>query len=223
MGRGHPPLFIMKFQICTPGMRFTAGYIASLFQTMDWLREEGHTANWWNHASADIYIARNYTVYDVGRFGNKVSPEPFDGDDYDYMLWLDSDIIWKPEDIQLLLDDEKDVVCGMVPIALDGTVNVGYMMDGSIVRAKRQAFSKSVSKVDYTGWAYVLVRKGVFESLEYPFFEPWIKTTVDGARIPVSEDHAFCKKLRDAGYRIYVDRRVVAKHQHFFTVGLPDE
>jgi hypothetical protein len=204
-------------------MNFTAGYIASLFRTMDWLRENGHTALWHNHASADIYVARNFTIYDVNIFGNKPNPQPFDGDDYDYILWLDSDIIWEPEDLQLLIDDDKDVVCGMVPISLDGTINVGWNMYGGIVRAKPVAFQKDLSKVDYTGWAYVLVKKGVFEKLEYPYFSPWVKETVDGIRIPVSEDHAFCKKLRDGGFKIYVDKRVKAKHQHFFTVGLPDE
>jgi hypothetical protein len=45
--------------------------------------------------------------------------KPFGGKlDYDYMMWIDSDIIFTPQQFQRLLDHNQDIVSGL------------YLMDG---------------------------------------------------------------------------------------------
>jgi GT2 family glycosyltransferase len=60
------------------------------------------------------------------------------------------------------------------------------------------------------GW--MLVKKGVFESLEYPWFEPIRKHIGDVVEFTM-EDVAFCHKAIDKGYEIFIDPKVIVGHE----------
>ena len=56
--------------------------------------------------------------------------------------------------------------------------------------------------VDGIGMGFVLIRRDVFQDLDWPPFE----------FTEFSEDYAFCTKLREAGYKIKVDTSVQLTH-----------
>jgi hypothetical protein len=58
----------------------------------------------------------------------------------------------------------------------------------------------------------MLIRKGVIESLKYPWFRSEIQTIGDLVDLQ-SEDVSFCRSLTDAGYDIYVDTKIRVGHQ----------
>ena len=73
-------------------------------------------------------------------------------------------------------------------------------------------------QVEYTGFGWILVKKGVFESLEYPWFRPlWhtIHTKDDGTEITdfSSEDVSWCKLVIEKGHKIWVDTTSVVGHE----------
>ena len=43
--------------------------------------------------------------------------KPFNGKEYDYILWIDNDIIFTPEDFQKLYKEDKDVISGLYVMA----------------------------------------------------------------------------------------------------------
>lgn len=81
---------------------------------------------------------------------------------------------------------------------------------------------------DGVGFGCVLIKREVFEALEYPYFEADPET--GGA-----EDFDFCEKARAAGFKVWADFSVQANHEarggfigreefmECFAIGTPDE
>jgi hypothetical protein len=63
--------------------------------------------------------------------------------------------------------------------------------------------------VAYSGLGFTLIRRGVFERLPYPWFEP---RRVAGYLSYTSEDASFCRDCADAGIVVWCDPRVVVTH-----------
>ena len=66
--------------------------------------------------------------------------------------------------------------------------------------------------VSYTGMGFMLIKRGVFESMEYPWFRPIFKKIGDAHDFTM-EDVAFCLQARELGYRIWVDPQVIVGHE----------
>jgi GT2 family glycosyltransferase len=156
---------------------------------------------------------------DVSRGKNQ---KPFNQEiDYDYIMWIDSDIIFNFKQFIRLLNYKKDICSGL------------YLMQGGrnfacVKNWDEEFFSKnghfqflsprdiqdekSLLKVNYVGMGWMLVKKGVFESLEYPWFEPIRKQIGDTIDFTM-EDVAFCHKAIEKGYEIFVDPKVIVGHE----------
>jgi hypothetical protein len=71
--------------------------------------------------------------------------------------------------------------------------------------------------VAYNGMGFFACRKGVIEKLKYPYFTyPLIEIEgEDGKMIrdTCSEDVAFCKNLKDAGFDIIVNTTIHVGHE----------
>jgi hypothetical protein len=76
---------------------------------------------------------------------------------------------------------------------------------------------KSVSKpftVDYTGFGWVLIKNGVFENLEYPWFAPKMQVFESGAvQDMCGEDVSFCLDAKRKDYEIWCDPRIRVGHE----------
>ena len=62
----------------------------------------------------------------------------------------------------------------------------------------------------------LLIKKGVFESLEYPWFQPiWEEFKVGDTTFKefTMEDVAFCRTITKKGYDIYVDPKLIIGHE----------
>jgi hypothetical protein len=75
---------------------------------------------------------------------------------------------------------------------------------------------KELFKVDYTGFGWILVKKGVFESINYPWFRPeYVEYEVQGKQIMdfTSEDVGFSKAIKRKGYDIWIDPSIIVGHE----------
>jgi hypothetical protein len=75
---------------------------------------------------------------------------------------------------------------------------------------------KDLFPVAYTGFGWMLMKKGVFESLEYPWFQPiWKEYEHNGKQIRefTMEDVAFCDLIQRKGYQIFIDPEIVVGHE----------
>ena len=182
---------------------------------------------------------------------------PWDGKlDYDYQLWIDSDIVFNTEKFWQLLDlalpaeavtqeditDDDGNVTGMRQIinseherqiaagwysTEDGkTTSVAHWLDEDDFRSNGGVMNHEmvdgISKrkkpftVDYTGFGWVLIKKGVFEHKEmtYPWFAPKMQVFESGAvQDMCGEDVSFCLDAMDAGFKIWCDPRIRVGHE----------
>jgi hypothetical protein len=88
--------------------------------------------------------------------------------------------------------------------------------DFDFVTREKLAEKDGLFKVAYSGLGWMLVKKGVFESLEYPWFRPMWTEITDGDKIIkdfASEDATFCKMVSEKGFDVWVDPKVVVGHE----------
>ncbi len=147
----------------------------------------------------------------------KVSSSP-------YMLFLDDDILFKPEDVHRIYRDLKqgyDLVGGAYPVK-DGTelASTGYgetvPFDGSIIPCRYVAtgfMGISVRLIEklVNELKLPILHKGIWcES--YPFFENYGKTDTPFGAIWLSEDYEFCEKALKVGVQPMLDTGVQLAH-----------
>ena len=187
-----------------------------------------------NAYSPNVYAVRNGLLRPKpSEFSHRVDQKPWEGliSDYERMIWIDSDNIIDPSHVFQLLSHDVDIVCGWYrqyaggPINDDNKVACGYWDRGEgynktqslTVRDMIEAqMTDELISVDYAGMGLMIVKKGVFEKLPYPWFDyktiQWEENGVKCAELD-TEDAGFCFAARELGYKIYVDPKVRVIHQ----------
>jgi len=153
-----------------------------------------------------------------------------------HMIFLDSDIVFKPEQLKVLNDSQKagyDVIGGMYPTR-SGTDNSSYFWEGKapeppgvheiqflstgFMGISKYALNKVAKEYEYPdGGGLKLLHPTTRHTRSYPFFEsglmhlePPDPSGVD--EIWLSEDWDFCQKVRAVGLKVYADTRIQLGH-----------
>jgi len=220
----------MKIVLCIPGNTFSREVTMDIIRFID----ETKAAGWEVVLSMDydpnVYYVRNKLLGgDVGRGKNQ---KPYNGEmDYDYVLWIDSDIRFNFKMIERLASHKKDAICGLYRMKdLKNFTVVRHMDDEYFKEHKSYQFLtvEDVEKmhksqkaelfvIDYTGMGMFLVSRQAIEKLEYPWFQPIWKDIGD-MRDFTSEDVGFCIKLRETGTTIYCDPAVIGGHMKLMPI-----
>lgn len=187
-------------------------------------------------ASCNLYMSRNGCMQRQGFMKNQ---KPFEGliKNYDRMIWIDSDNIINTDQVMRLLSHDVDIVAGWyrsnVPRGADGLgggnkSSCGMWLNDSCAIGRSYLVNeiaglprndKGLIQVDYSGMGLMIVKKGVFESMSYPWFEgravEWTEE-IDGELVRMaaleSDDGCFCRKAQYAGFQVYVDPEVMIGH-----------
>ena len=191
---------------------------------------------------------------------------PWDGKlDYDYQLWIDSDIVFNTEKFWQLLDlalpaeavteepltemvkneetgeeeevqtgirqfidteKERQIAAGWYATEDGRTTSVAHWLEEDDFRSNGGVMNHEmvdgISKrkkpftVDYTGFGWVIIKKGVFEheQMPYPWFAPKMQVFESGAvQDMCGEDVSFCLDAMDAGFDIWCDPRIRVGHE----------
>ena len=191
---------------------------------------------------------------------------PWDGKlEYDYQLWIDSDIVFNTEKFWQLLDlalpaeavteeavmekvknpetgeeteqqvgirqivdrdAERQIAAGWYATEDGRTTSVAHWLEEDDFRSNGGVMNHEmvdgISKrkkpftVDYTGFGWVLIKKGVFEDkkMTYPWFAPKMQVFESGAvQDMCGEDVSFCLDAMDAGFKIWCDPRIRVGHE----------
>lgn len=132
------------------------------------------------------------------------------------LIMVDSDIL-PPENLLDLTKGEGKVVSATV-FSVDESVPYPVAAvegeDGKLnyFRGWKESTDEEddLAEVDAVGTGCIYIHKDVFESLDKPFFE--FEKDESGVT-NLSEDFSFSKKVREAGYSIYLNTTVVAGHK----------
>src|SRR5690606_696996 len=130
--------------------------------------------------------------------------KPFGGREYDWCMWIDSDSVYTPEDVRKLLELDADIATGLAPMDMEGKGALGVFNDFKRVGYLNIAGVPQGAApfvVEFCGFAFVLIRRGVFEALDYPWFDV-VPFSVDYHIIVPGEDFGWCMKVKSKGFSI---------------------
>ncbi len=143
--------------------------------------------------------------------------------DYHYVFYMDTDMIFPRASLARLMRSQLDIVKnypehretatvigGVYNTRGDHRINVyDWKEEKKSFMVKEIELGVGVIKSDFVATGCQLVDVGVFESLKYPYFE--YRYTDNGRW---SEDSDFAKKCYDIGVPHFVDTDLVCSHIH---------
>ena len=214
----------MKVIFCLPGREFSGRFLQSWTELVYACLANGIQPIISQHYTSVVYYVRNMCL--GGDLIAGPDQKPFQSKvDYDYLMWIDSDIVFTPDQFFKLIDADKDIVSGLYKMhnnihyaTVEKWDDDHFVKNGSYEFMTPELVSKKpgLFSVAYTGLGWMLVKKGVFESLQYPWFQPiWKDYNYQGRAIKefASEDVSFCHMIKEKGYDIWVDPQVVVGHE----------
>lgn len=216
----------MKIVFCLPGGTYSREFLLSWTNLLMQATAKGHEVMISQQYSSVVHFARSKCLGGDARKG--VDQKPFQGAiDYDALMWIDSDMVFRPEDFFSLLESPHDVTAGL------------YMMEdltnfAAVEKWDAGAFAEKGSfkfmnpddikdapqymPVVYTGMGWMLIRKGVVESIKYPWFFSPLEQITDTIVDMNSEDVSFCRAIAAAGHTIHVDTKIRVGHQKMMII-----
>jgi hypothetical protein len=221
-----------KIIVGLPGSNFSSKFLMSWTDTLYHLwNSDEYSVMISPGESSFVTFARMKTLgLDILR---GVDQKPFDGHDYDIFVTLDSDMNFTPTQFMQLLQNTKTY----------GAVAGYYMMDDNkhlaVVKDWDEDFfiengffqfltaddiekwktetKKRYMLVDYVGMGFFACRKDVLDSIKYPYFHRKLESfsSKEGKKITsiCSEDVAFCKNIKRAGFNIFIDTDLRIGHE----------
>jgi len=219
----------LNIVFCLPGPTggFSGKFFDSWVRLTGYCRENNINMTVSRHGGSNVFIVREKCL-GAASVENmiKTTDKPFDGKvDYDYIMWIDSDIIFWPKAFELLLEDCEQRSCDVVTGC--------YRKDGStfcFIEKEENSDDATPAKLTWAnipqtlnrgkdliecfhaGMGFMLIKKGVVEKLEKPWFVN-AAANINGKEYAAGEDVAFCSRIRMAGFKIYADPRCVVGHE----------
>ena len=213
--------------VALPGREYSGTFLTNWSETLMLMVQKGYKITMINEYSSFVSFSRMKTLgLDVLRGATQV---PFGGQlDYDVWLTIDSDIVFTPHQVIELIEDvdKHPVVSGLY--RMTDLKHYAAVKEWDMEYFKKHGTfqflnvdtldtSEKYMKVAYNGMGFFACRKGIIENLKYPYFSyPLIEIeTEDGKLIRdmCSEDVAFCKNLKDAGYSVIVNTSLRVGHE----------
>lgn len=173
----------------------------------------------WCGAERQYDIRKNYGV-DMAR--NRIAAHAVSGG-FDWLLFVDADVILPPDALENLLEHDADVCMGWYLNRHDhgDSQRTCLYAPGSgwsyfkacDLRAKRDGGTYTI-KAKGGGLGCCLVRVSALDAVKFPWFE-WKDVKFDRSTGKVDscgEDIDFCNKCEQAGIQVYADTRVECEH-----------
>jgi hypothetical protein len=205
---------------CLPGNSFSGKFLERWTDLVGFCLKHGVQPLLSRRESCNIYYVRNMCLgADVSRGKDQ---KPFDGKlDYDFIMWIDSDVLFTPQQLMKLLGHNADIVSGVYLMEDGKSLATVKEWDEEFFK-KNSHFKfmtlqeidgkKELIEVAYTGMGFMLVKKGVFEKLEYPWFRPIEKKIGEMVDFTM-EDVAFCLQAKEKGLKILIDPAIRVGHE----------
>lgn len=209
----------MKLAFCIPGKQ----------QSMEWTKSWDMLKNYMFRNDIEHYLYQWYDSNIYGCRNSLVSRDaeiPWDmmpcflGAPYDYMVWIDSDMGFEPDDVMRLVESGKDIISAVCPMGPTNRCPAGsYGLDDNGVPVCRYLNIKVLDtvpkdeliEVQYAGFGFIVVKYGVFEAMDYPWFRS-ITWTYERRKSDPSEDLGFCLRAGMKGFKVFLHPWVRVSH-----------
>jgi hypothetical protein len=168
----------------------------------------------------NIYNLRNHLL--EGNNTSKRGDPPFKGMPYTHILWIDSDMVYNPDDALRLIASEKPITgalyCDVYNKLTCGKWNIEALnREHFMPRYTMQELQENVDDegyvpVDWQGFGLLAIRHGVCESMGFPWFKAE-QLENDDYEYLIGEDIWFCRKAKEKGFQSYIDMGVSVGHR----------
>lgn len=211
---------------CLPGRSFSNKFLMAWTQLFAECNKYGIIVHYTNKYSSNVYYVRNSCL--GGNVLSGKNQKPYQGKvKYDFIAWIDSDIVFTTDQFFYMLYESIErenikIMSGLylmenaVQYAAVQTMDFEYFKrNGTFEFIKKGGVPESqFFEADYIGFGFVLIKYGVFEELNYPWFSPLtIKIPDTNIQDFCSEDVGFCLKIAKKGIKIHIARSVIVKHE----------
>jgi len=119
-----------------------------------------------------------------------------------HLMFVDDDMVFEPQVLEIMLGRRQPVVA--VNYLIKSSENPDFVavgLDGK--RVKTTEKSTGLIPVAYTGFGVSLFDLEVFKKVPQPWFQPtFVKKTCEYT----TEDNPCYKKIREAGFNVYLDQ-----------------
>jgi len=200
--------------IATPGFSMDAEYVKALMATCERLVDEGVSFTFLLEYSSFVPHAREATA--MGGRELRYDKKQIAGGrfTYDKIFWIDSDIVWTPEDFLKLYFANLDIVSGLYLLDDEKSVPV-QVVDGFVRLEKANVkFLEKTFQAGAVGFGFVCIKSGVFESMPRPWFKlARLNRGDERPELMVGEDFSWCYSAIENGFKIWVDATVQVTHR----------
>lgn len=185
----------MKTLIAVPAMDMCHSRFAQSLATLDKVGE------------CQVSFVLNSLIYDAR---NKFCQQAIEGE-FDYILWLDSDMVFPSYVLQQFMQYDKDIVAGLyfrrsypfTPVAFSE-----LRRENGVLRMKDlEEWPNELFEVDGVGFGCVLMKTDCLFDIAGKEGGVWFTPTQDAG-----EDAAFCLRAKEYGYKIWIDPAVKLGH-----------
>ena len=151
--------------------------------------------------------------YPVGYARNHIVGAACEPDEVTHLMWIDDDMAFEPDAIPRLLAHDLPVVGGLCHVRRHPYPPVllyrppGALGSGGSYRY-RYDYPEGLVEVDATGFAFILVKKEVFEKIDAELKEAPFAERSQG------EDTSCCERIRQVGYKVFVDTTIKIRHMN---------
>lgn len=209
--------------ICIPGNSFSGKFMQCWTKLLIYCMNNGINIDILQMYSSNIYHVREAFVSQMVMSMTK-NIKPFGGKKYDYTLWIDSDQTFEPEDLEMLIDADQDIVAGAIKVGKGDEFAFGWFDEqimrerGELLRMKAQDIEgkRALFPVDFCGFAFTLVKRGVFESLKFPYFAPLPYSAYPSCKDwlgVMGEDLSTFYRMKQNGFTAYIHPLVRIGHE----------
>lgn len=126
-----------------------------------------------------------------------------------HLLWLDSDMKFPADTLEILLSHNKYIVAGNYSTRVKPHRPVAFKNPDNL--DKRVFGGKGLEKIYAIGSGLMLVNRQVYENMPRPFYSVEWK---DNYTSLVGEDIYFCHKANENGYEVFVDHDLSKRIAH---------
>ena len=208
-----------RIRILIPGKSFTQGFMRGMLSLTAELSKSDINFTISNYYGPYLPEVRNQLLL------NNQTPTanivPFGGE-YDYVLWIETDIAFKAEDFFKLyssaLKHDLDFVTGLFPM---NHTNPNHAVAGTWREGRLPMNSHGLHEIDYCGVGFLLVRKGVYESLAYPWYGAGEIYKYDEGRdvwYYLGDDFSTAKRIQSQGWKLWANGDVKLGHEKMDTI-----
>jgi hypothetical protein len=138
----------------------------------------------------------------IVNFAKRIKPSPT------HILFVDYDVLPRYNTLKRLISHDKDIISGVYPAIQGFKITWCLSREETFEMMNFEDLPDNPFKVNVACNGMVLVKMGVFDKLEWPYWKTDYKK--DGSK--TGPDIYFFEKAKNAGYEIWVDPKVKCGH-----------